>query len=130
MKQRHFVLGATVIAILNVAPIAGAQERETARPVLDGSDINRQLAERQEKIEKLSPAERKLFEAAGEAAREDPVVQAALAKREQAIREFQDALWKSIVQADPSLALSLTRMAGPSPSLAPEPTASPAPSPN
>jgi len=90
-----------------------AQQPEEPRqaPVLDGSDISRELHERQVKLDALPQAERDLLQAAYVKAAEDPAVKAAAEKRQEAIDAFQAALRKSMVTADPSVEPLLDRMA-------------------
>ena len=103
------VFGATVI--LTVGPTMGEQENDhIAQPAeVDGTDLTRQMREREEKILKLSPTEQERLRTAQAAALNTPEVKAAVEKRNQAIREFRAILHQSMVKADPSVARILQK---------------------
>jgi len=103
----------TLLGGLLVVSSAYAQEERGAKasPVLDGSDINQQLIERQQKIDQLSEAERAKLQAAYTVAFEDPLVKAAIAARAKAIEDYQAALYKSMVASDPAVEALLQKRA-------------------
>lgn len=92
---------------LNFVPLASAQEP----PEVDGTDIDKQLTERQGKINRLSIEEQLKLRAAQQKAAEDPAVLEALKKRDEAIRNFRQALHDAMVKADPSIKPILDRIA-------------------
>lgn len=96
MKLKLFLIGALASAITHVTPIAFAQE-------VDGSDIEKQLAEREGKISKLTPDEQLKLRAAQKKAAEDPATKAAFGKRNEAMAEFRNTLSDSMVKADPGV---------------------------
>ena len=96
---------------LGLGASAHAQESaaRTELKELDGSDLDRQLRERQEKIDKLTPQEKERLQAAQKVAAEDPEVKAALQKREQAMREFSATVQQSMMQ-DPAVRRILEKL--------------------
>lgn len=105
MKCLLLIFVSMAISLLATGRTAKAQEPGSPRdlPALDGSDLDRHLLERQEKINKLSPEERELLEEASRKAVAEPEVKAALSNRDRAIFEFREAVRKSMLEADPSL---------------------------
>ena len=91
------------------APAPHAQE-------VDGSDLERQLIERQERVNKLSLEDQLKLRAAQQKAAQDPEVRAAMEKRDQAIREFRAAVRAAMLKADPSLVQVLEKIAMKDPS--------------
>lgn len=97
-------LFAALCAASQLSPVARAQE-------VDGSEIDKQLTERNGKIIKLTIDEQLKLRAAQQKAAEDSEVKAALAKRDQAIEEFRKALHDSMVKADPAMEAILQKIA-------------------
>jgi hypothetical protein len=93
-----------LLALMQCAPAIMAQE-------LDGSDINKELRERAEKINKLSLEEQLQLRAAEQKAAHDPAVQAALKKRNEAIQEFRAAIRASLLKDNPGLQPILDKIA-------------------
>jgi hypothetical protein len=85
--------------------------RAADEPVLDGSELEAQLNEREEKIQKLTLEEQLKLRAAQQKAAEDPLVLEALKKRNEAIAEFRMALRNSMVRSDPKMAEILDKIA-------------------
>ena len=81
--------------------------------VLDGSDVGKELRERDERINKLSVDEQLKLRAAQQEAAKDPAVLAALKKRNEAINEFRAAIRAAMIKADPSVEAILQRVAMP-----------------
>ena len=120
MKFRPFILFLTVIAVLRFAPFTFAQE-------MDGSDVRRDLRERNERVSKLSTEDQLKLRGAEQKAAEDPAVKAALERRDAAIREFRATLRASMIKADPSVKPILEKVAidtRRAPTPAPKPTSS------
>lgn len=112
MTERSLIFFAGLLAIfLAVFPAAHAQE-------IDGSDLRREQQQREERIGKLTTDEQLKVRAAQRSAAKDPEVQAALQKRNEAIREFREALRASMIKADPTVEAILVKL-----------TAEPAPAP-
>jgi hypothetical protein len=91
---------------LQFAPILRAQE-------LDGSDVAAELRDREARINKLSLEDQLKIRAAQQKAAQDPDVQAALEKRNQAIRAYRAVVRASMIKADPSLESLLAKVAIP-----------------
>jgi hypothetical protein len=104
MMFRPIVLSLALVAILRLAPLAFAQE-------VDGSDLRREVREREERVHKLSIEEQLKLRAAQQKAAEDPTVQAALEKRNKAIQEFRAALRASMIKSDPTIQPVLDKLA-------------------
>ncbi|CAN5182212.1 hypothetical protein BH20VER2_BH20VER2_03530 [soil metagenome] len=107
------VLPAAVCA-LHLSPALPAQDAETQekpKPELDGSDIERELRQREEKVNRLSIEEQLKLRAAQQKAAEDPEVIAALEKRNAAILEFRNALRNSMIKTDPKMESILNKLA-------------------
>lgn len=85
-----------------------------ADPV-DGSDVQREVSELDARVDKLSLDDQLKLRAAEQKAAEEPAVQAALKKRNEAIREFRAALRAGMIKADPSLAPLLEKLWAPGP---------------
>lgn len=90
--------------MVQLAPFTFGQE-------VDGSDIRREMREREERVSKLSIEEQLKLRAAERNAAEDPVVKAALEKRNRAIQEFRAALRASMIKADPTVEPILDKVA-------------------
>jgi len=103
MKSIVLLLLSTLMVVAQVPSPTGPQE-------VDGSELQREVRERQERISKLSVEDQLKMRAAQQKAVEDPVVKAALEKRNQAIMEFRAALQASMIQSDPSLAPILEKV--------------------
>jgi hypothetical protein len=112
MKRRGFYFLVALLAAFGLAPMARTQteEKTNSVPEVDASELNRQLRERQAKINSLSPEEQESLRAARERALSDPAVKAARAKRDQALREFQAALLTSLLKSDPAVAPVIRKM--------------------
>jgi hypothetical protein len=104
MTLKPFVLSLVVLAFVQLAPFAFAQE-------VDGSDLRREVREREERVNKLSIEEQLKLRAAQQKAAEDPAVKAALEKRNKAIEEFRAALRASMIKSDPSVQPILDKVA-------------------
>ena len=105
MKSILCLCGA-VLLFATQAPLRAADE-----PVLDGSDVEAQLSEREQKIQKLTTEEQLKLRAAQQKAAEDPLVLEALRKRNEAIAEFRMALRNSMIRTDPKMAEILDKLA-------------------
>lgn len=79
---------------------------------VDGGALADQLREREGKIRLLPEEERTALRAAQQKALEDPAVKEALAKRDAAMAEFQQAFRDSMVKAEPEVAPILQKLAG------------------
>lgn len=97
----------TLFLCVNLVPLSFAQDP----PEVDGSEIEKQLTERQSKINRLTIDEQLKLRAAQQKAAEDPAVLEALKKRDEAIRNFRQALHNAMVKADPSIKPILDRIA-------------------
>jgi hypothetical protein len=104
MRLNAFVLSLVLFAFIQINPFACAQTP-------DGSDLRREVRERDERVNKLSTEEQLKLRAAQQKATEDPVVKAALEKRNKAIQEFRAALRASMIKADPTVAPILEKVA-------------------
>ena len=104
MKLKLCLAAILAATTTQLAPLACAQE-------VDGSEIDKQLTEREGKINKLTLEEQLKIRAAQQKAAEDPAIKAALEKRTQAIDEFRKALHDSMVKADPALEAILAKIA-------------------
>jgi hypothetical protein len=104
MTFKPFVLSLVGLTIVQLSPVVFALE-------LDGSDVRRELREREERINKLTTEEQLKLRAAEQKAAEDPTVKAALEKRNNAVREFRAALRASMIKADPAVQPILDRVA-------------------
>lgn len=104
MMLKPFILFLALVAMVQLAPFAFAQE-------VDGSDLRREVREREERINKLSIEEQLKLRAAQQKAAEDPAVKAALEKRNKAIEEFRAALRASMIKADPTVQPILDKVA-------------------
>ena len=104
MTIKPFVLSLAALTITQLAPFAFAQE-------VDGSDVGRELREREERVNKLSIEEQLKLRAAQQKAAEDPAVKAALEKRNKAIEEFRAAMRAAMIKADPTIQQILDKVA-------------------
>ena len=89
----------------------GSQFAFSEEPDLEAKKINEELAERGDKINKLTTEEQLKLRAAQVKAGEDPEVIAALAKRDKAIEEFRKAMHDSMVKSDPKVEAILQKIA-------------------
>jgi hypothetical protein len=80
-------------------------------PILDGSDLTKELMEREQKIAKLPSDEQVKLRSAQQKAAEEPEVLAAAKKRAEAIAEFRMTLRNSMVRTDPKMAEILDKLA-------------------
>jgi hypothetical protein len=107
-----FVAG---LIVVSASSSVWAQEQEQKQgerqPVLDGSDLAKELHEREVKLQELPEAERTKLHAAYVKAFKDPEVLAALERRDAAIKEFQEARRAGMLRADPSVEPLLEQMA-------------------
>ena len=112
MKRRAFFFLLAAVVTLSLGPAGRTQieENTDSTPEVDASELNRQLRERQEKINKLSPEEREILHAAREKALNEPEVLAARAKRDEALRDFRAALLTALFKSDPSVAPIIRKM--------------------
>lgn len=104
MNIKSFALFLVVLAMVQLPRFVCAQE-------LDGSELRREVRERDERINKLSTEEQLKLRAAEQKAAQDPEVKAALEKRNKAIQEFRAAVRASMVKADPTIASILQKVA-------------------
>jgi hypothetical protein len=114
MTFKSLLVLPVAVCALHLSPALLAQDaeaHETPKPELDGSDIERELHERAEKINRLGLEEQLKLRAAQQKAAEDPEVIAALEKRNIAIREFRNALRNSMIKADPAMEPILNKLA-------------------
>ena len=119
MKLKTFVVLPAILSLALLVPVGRAQpspaasdsSTESKTRAIDGTDIDRQLVEREEKVGQLSLEEQLKLRAAQVKAAEDPAVLAALEKRNQAITEFRAALRAAALKADPSIAPILDKIA-------------------
>ena len=111
MKSPLLLAGAT-LAALTLSPIVPAQSPEPGNQLasVDGSDLTRQLQERDDKILKLSLEEQLTLRAAQQRSVEDTAVKAALRARDKAVLEFEEAVLASMVKANPGVAPILEKM--------------------
>lgn len=103
------IIGGLALFALSTLGQTEAPANRSEPVVVDASELNRQLLERREKISQLSPEEREALEKARANALRDPAVQEARARRDQALREFQEALYSSMLKADPTLRVILQK---------------------
>ncbi len=112
MKFRALAAAALLLTLASVGHGADpeTQDVEVVLAGVDGSDLNKQLLERREKINHLSDQEKLLFSAASKKAMDDPDVKTALAARNKAAQEFQITLQESMLKSYPTLALIFEKM--------------------
>lgn len=94
------------LVVLEMAPSLKAQE-------IDGSDLRNQVRDREARVNKLSVEDQLKLRAAEVKAAQDPAVQEAMKKRNEAIREFRAAIRAAMIKADPSVAPILDKVAIP-----------------
>jgi hypothetical protein len=104
--NKLFVLFLLVLAMGQFPHLVCAQE-------LDGSELRREVRERDERVSKLSTEDQLKLRAAEQKAAQDPEVKAALEKRNKAIQEFRAAVRASMIKADPTVASILDKVAIP-----------------
>jgi hypothetical protein len=102
--KKVIVLLLLLLTALPVSPILRAQE-------LDGSDLRKEVRERDERVNRLPADERAKLQAAQTQAIQDPAVQEALQKRNVAMNEFRTAIQTAMLKADPSIAPILQKVA-------------------
>ncbi|HEY2800418.1 MAG TPA: hypothetical protein VGI85_07480 [Chthoniobacterales bacterium] len=93
-----------LLTALPTMPVLRAQE-------LDGSDLRKEAREREERVNKLSIDEQLKLRAAQQKAANDPAVQDALKKRNDAINQFRATMQAAMLRADPSIAPILEKVA-------------------
>ena len=109
-RRLQFFIMSGAFAFLGLIAAIGQERAGSPAPVaLDSSELNRQLIEREAKINLLSRGEQELLRAAQAKASQDPDVKAAMAKRNRALEEYRDTLRASLLNIDPSLASFLDR---------------------
>lgn len=101
VRRAFFLL---ILAALPATTNLRAQE-------LDGSDLRKELLERDERVIELSLDEQLKLRAAQVKAAEDPAVQEAMRKRNEAINNFRQAIQAAMLKADPSIAPILEKVA-------------------
>lgn len=106
MTIKPFVLVLAALVIVKLGPVACAQE-------LDGSEVRRELREREERVNKLSVEDQLKLRAAQQKAAEDPEVKAALEKRNKVIEEYRATVRAAILKADPTVRSILEKVAIP-----------------
>lgn len=94
------------VAAFQLAPRIMGQE-------VDGSDMSREVREREEKINRLTTEEQLKLRAAQQKAVEDPAVKAAMEKRDKALDEFRATIRASMIKADPTVEQILNKVAIP-----------------
>lgn len=104
MKSHAGIFLVALLMIIQFQPVTRAQE-------LDGSDINKELLQRAQKVNKLSIDEQLKLRAAEQKAAQDPEVKAALEKRNKAILELRAAIRASILKSDPTMESILDKIA-------------------
>ena len=80
---------------------------------LDGSDLNNEIRDRNGRINQLTLDEQLKLRAAQTKAAEDPAVQEALRKRNEAIKEFRTAIRAAMIKADPTVEPIIAKVAVP-----------------
>ena len=101
MKLHLCLSGILVAVTAALAPFATAQEKTDENPPTETApQVNRLNVEEQLKLR-----------AAQQKALEDPELQAAIAKRNQAVEAFRAALHKSMVKGDPAMEAILAKIA-------------------
>src|SRR4051812_7247063 len=97
-----------LLAVLcfHFAPPAKSQE-------VDGSELQREINARDARVAKLSLEEQLKLRAAQQKAAEDPIVKAAMEKRNQAVEEFRAAVRASMIKSDPTVEPILNKVAIP-----------------
>ena len=106
MTIKPLVLLMVTIAAFQLAPRTMGQD-------VDGTDLGRELREREEKINRLTTEEQLKLRAAQQQAVEDPAVKAAMEKRDKALDEFRATLRASMIKADPAVEPILSKVAIP-----------------
>ncbi len=99
------------LCVLAAILVASSQFAFSEEPDISGKKVDEQLAERAQKINKLTTEEQLKLRAAQVKAAEDPDVLAALAKRDKAIEEFRKAMHDSMVKSDPNVEAILQKIA-------------------
>ena len=80
---------------------------------VDGSDLQREIIDRDARAAQLPLEDQLKIRAAQQKAAEDPVVKAAMEKRNKAVDEYRAALRASMLKADPSIKPLLDKVAIP-----------------
>ena len=119
MKLKTLVVLPAMLSLALLVPIARAQPSPTASQsstesltkAIDGTDLDRQLIEREEKVGRLTIEEQLKLRAAQVKAADNPEIKAALEKRDKAIMEFRAALRAAALKADPTIAPILDKIA-------------------
>jgi hypothetical protein len=104
MRIKPFVLFLVLLVAVQFPRFVYAQE-------VDGSDLQRQVREREARVNKLTTEEQLKLRAAELKAVEDPDVKAAIEKRDMAIDEFRATLRASMIKTDPSVKPILDKVA-------------------
>ncbi len=97
-----------LLAVLcfQIVPCAKSQEA-------DGSDLQREIHERDLRVSKLSTEDQLKLRAAQLKAMEDPIVKAAAERRNRAVDEFRAAIRASMIKSDASIEPILNKIAIP-----------------
>ena len=97
-----------ILAVLcfTIVPCAKSQEA-------DGTDLQREVNERDLRVSRLPIEEQLKLRAAQQKALEDPLVKAAMEKRNRAIDEYRAAIRASMIKSDPSMEAILNKVAIP-----------------
>ncbi len=111
MKYRMTLLSGGLSMLFCLSAL-GQSESSSGEVVLDGSELNRQLQDRREKISQLAPEERAALETARASALRDPAVREARKKRDEALRDYELVLIKSMVKGDPTVRPILEKSKG------------------
>ena len=119
MKFKTLVVLPAMLSLALLVPIGRAQPSPTASQsstesltkAIDGTDLDRQLIEREEKVGRLTIEEQLKLRAAQVKAADNPEIKAALEKRDKAIMEFRAALRAAALKADPTIAPILDKIA-------------------
>lgn len=106
MTPKPWILFPVILGMTQLAFRTNAQ-------VLDGSDLRKEVRERQESVAKLSTEEQLKLRAAEQKAAEDPEVKAALEKRNKAIQEFRGVVRASMIKSDPAVQPILDKLRQP-----------------
>ena len=105
MRATLCLLSAFVIVASQLA------SRAADAPVLDGSELEKELFDREQKIANLSSDEQAKHRAAQQKAAEQPEVLEASRKRNEAIAQFRMTLRNSMIRTDPKMAEILDKLA-------------------
>ena len=112
MKFNLCVAGALLVVGIHFASSALSQSPEPAAPsFVDGTDLRKEMTEREGNILKLSTEDQLRLRAAQLKAAEYPEVKVALEKRTKALEEFGQAFRAGLLKADPKIGEILDKIA-------------------